>query len=502
MRAFIIIGMVICSAWTSEAQVIQSARVEFLIGRNDPNFEVLTAHQQGLFLHRRIAGQDDADLIEIIKLDTAFKENWRGFLPFDKHYKIIAKRSEKDKIFFLLRHQDFSKNGFILYAITQADGTFVRYDIKNYIPFVPTEFQVTDSAAIMGGYFNRVPVVTHYSFFSGRSKILPGLLNESGELTQVKTYHDGTFDVLIAAKNFQGQKTIWIKNYSANGDLLRNTALEPEGNKNLIFARSIKTQNNMQIVAGVFGSKNSEYSRGFFMASIDPSGSQQVRYYNFQDLENFFKYMKARRETRIKERIERRKIKGKKTRFNYRFLVHELVPYHDQFILLGEAFYPKYVSVDRGFYGGFFSPTPYAGQQFRDGRIFDGYVYTHAVVMGFDRDGQIVWDNSFEINDVKTFTLEQFVKLEIQSDKILLLYLFEDELRSKIIKGNQVLEGKSSEPIRGNMPNDLIGREERSENKLEYWYQKFFYASGVQEIINPQSGRRRVFYISKIACEK
>jgi hypothetical protein len=209
--------------------------------------------------------------------------------------------------------------------------------------------------------------------------------------------------------------------------------------------------------------------------------------------------MKARREKRVKERIARRKIRGKKTRFNYRFLVHEIVPYNNQYILLGEAFYPRYISIDRTSYGGFFSPSSnYRSTIIRDGRIFDGYHYTHAVVMGFDLQGKLLWDNSFEINDVKTFTLEQFVKLEVQEDKIALLYLFENELRTKIIKGNQVLEGKTSETIKTNATHEILAKEQNDFNRLDYWYRNYFYAYGVQEIVNPGTGKRRVFFINKI----
>ena len=256
----------------------------------------------------------------------------------------------------------------------------------------------------------------------------------------------------------------------------------------------------MQLVAGVFGGRNSLYSRGLFLASIDPSGMQQLRYYNYGDLENFFNYMKAKREKRVKERIERRKIKGKRTRFNYRFLVHEIVPYNNQYILLGEAFYPRYTSTDRTYYG-FFNPNAvYQNSIIRDGRIFDGYRYTHAVVMGFDLNGKLLWDNSFEINDVKTFTLEQFVKLEVQKDRIALLYLFENEIRTKIIKNDEVLEGKTFEPIRTKAENEIVKKDETDFNKLDYWYRDFFFAYGVQEITNPGTGKRRVFFINKVTC--
>ena len=484
------------------AQVLQTERFETPLLFNNDKFEIIAAGDQGLYLHRKFLGGKE-DQIQLVRLDTSFREKWSGFLNVEKNYILMGKKSFEDKLFLLFRYRDYSRNDLILYVIQQEYGHYSRYDIKSFIPFSPSEFQITDKAVLIGGYYNRVPVVLHFSFAIGKSKVLPGLFNETGELTQIRTYPDGTFDVLISALNLKRQRTIWIKNYDPEGNLFRNYALDPEG-KHLIFGRSLKADNNMQIVTGVYGStRSAEFSRGIFIASIDPSGMQQIKYYNFGDLENFFKYMKAKREQRIKNRIERRKIKGKKIRFNYRFLVHELVPYNNQYILLGEAFYPKYINSDRGFsYSSFFTPYMNSGAIIRNGRIFDGYYYTHAVVMGFDKNGKLLWDNSFEINDVRTFTLEQFVKLEVKEDKIALLYLFDDKIRTKIIKGEQVLEGKSVDPIRTLNANDIVRKENLDNGKLEYWYKGYMYAYGIQEIESPSiSGKpykRKVFFINKV----
>jgi hypothetical protein len=483
-------------------QVIQSDRFEITLDRNEKHFEITPAEDRGLFLHRRFRSEGNEDQVQIIKLDTAFQVNWQGYLPINRKFAIMGKRAEKDHLYLLLRNQDYTKKDLELISVEQQKGTFLRYVIRNFIAFVPTEFQITDQAALIGGYFNHVPVVIHFAFDTQKTKVLPGLLNESGELTQIQTYPDGAFDVLISAKNFGGERTIWIKNYDPEGNILRNVPLQPEHNKHLIFARSIKTANDMQLVAGVYGARNSEYSKGIFIASVDPSGLQQLRYYDYGDLENFFKYMKAKREQRVKERIERRKIRGKKTRFNYRFLVHEITPYNNQFILLGEAFYPRYQSVERTYYNGFFTPYNLGPNYIRNGRVFDGYRYTHAVVMGFDPNGKLLWDNSFEINDVKTYTLEQFVKLEKQPDKIALLYLFENQLRSKIIKGNEVLEGKTFEPLKTNSEKDIAKFEQSGDSNLDYWYDDYFYAHGTQEISNADHGRRRVFFINKVSYAK
>jgi hypothetical protein len=292
------------------------------------------------------------------------------------------------------------------------------------------------------------------------------MLSEMGELNQIKVHENGAFDVLINAKNFTNQKTIWIKGYDAEGNMLHQIPLQPEPKKNLLFAQSVKTTNETQLVAGVYGNRNSDYSK---------------------------------REKRVKERIERRRIRGKKLKFNYRFIVHEIVPYNNQFILLGEAFYPRYSNVDRNL--GFFYAS-YPSGTMRDGRVFDGYRYTHAVVMGFDRNGKLLWDNSFEINDVKTFSLEQFVRLETYPDRIALLYLFENQLRSKIIKGNEVLEGKTVEPIKTNDEKDVSKTERWSTSKLDYWYGNYFYAFGIQQIFNSEKGSRRVFFLNKVSHAK
>jgi hypothetical protein len=459
---------------------------------------VIPAQHEGLFLCRRLASRNE-DVIEVTKLDTSFAIQWKGYVTVNPKMQLVGKRTQIDKLYLLMRHRELLKKDLELYVLDQQGGQYAKLKVRNSIPFVPTDFQVTEQAAIIGGYYHNVPVVIHFSFKSGISKILPGMLSEMGELNQIKVHENGAFDVLINAKNFTNQKTIWIKGYDAEGNMLHQIPLQPEPKKNLLFAQSVKTTNETQLVAGVYGNRNSDYSKGIFIGNIDANGNQQLKYYNYGDLENFFKYMKAKREKRVKERIERRRIRGKKLKFNYRFIVHEIVPYNNQFILLGEAFYPRYSNVDRNL--GFFYAS-YPSGTMRDGRVFDGYRYTHAVVMGFDRNGKLLWDNSFEINDVKTFSLEQFVRLETYPDRIALLYLFENQLRSKIIKGNEVLEGKTVEPIKTNDEKDVSKTERWSTSKLDYWYGNYFYAFGIQQIFNSEKGSRRVFFLNKVSHAK
>ena len=112
-----------------------------------------------------------------------------------------------------------------------------------------------------------------------------------------------------------------------------------------------------------------------------------------------------------------------------------------------------------------------------------------------------MWDNSFEINDVKTFELEQFVKLDVRPDHITLLYLYDHQIRSKIIDDSQVLEGKSIAPIQLKFETDQTKKGGTEKSRLDYWYNHTFYAYGVQTVISTagtQTLKRRVFFINKI----
>jgi hypothetical protein len=477
-----------------QAQVLQPDRFEISIDNNDQGYEVIPAKENGLFLIRNLI-TNSSSVIELMKLDTSFTKKWQGYIEIEGRRDLVAKRSDKDNLYLLVRQGDLRKKDLFLYVVNQENGNYIEHKVRNIIQLMVTDFQVAKNGVIIGGYFNYIPVVLFFSFSTQTSRILPGLLNEQGELTHIKVNPDGSFDVLISGRTYNKQKTIWMKTYDENGNLQFQLPLIGEDNKSLLFARSVTTFNEMQLVAGTYGNKNSEYSRGIFVGSIASNGNQQIKYYNYADLENFFKYMKAKREQRIKERIERRKVRGKKVRFNYRFIVHEIVPYQDQYILLGEAFYPKYISTDPRFSNNFFSYTqPFFVQ---NGRIFDGFRYTHAVVMGFDKNGRLLWDNSFEINDVRTFTLEQFVRLELHEDKIALFYLHDNKIRSKIIRGNEVLEGKTSEPIRTTNEVDVAKNISLS-SKFDYWYGRYFFASGTQRLVNHAVGERKVFYINKV----
>lgn len=485
-------------------QVEQTARWEMNTDQEGEVYKIAPADSLGVVIYSKLQ-VNGTDQIELIRLDTALKQVWKGYIGTDHLLKISHAHVYKNNLFLLLTHQN-PLVGFVVIELNVESGKYLTHLVKNIIPFKPTEFISTKGAVLIGGYYNYRPLVLHYSLSQKKSKILPGFFNEPGELNQVKVNTDGSIDIIVSGRNAQKRKCLWIRNYNAEGDLLKTTTLEPTEKKSLIFGRSANLPNGQTLVAGVYGRKNSEYSRGIFVATISPYGEYVTRYYNFADLQNFFRFMRVNQEKRIKKRIERRKIKGKKTRFSYRFLVQELIPYNDQFIMLGEAFYPRYVYRARNSLNNFYGYNTLPGYQYyspyRNDQIFDGFQYTHAIVIGFDKEGKVRWDNSFEINDARSFQLEQFVKIAPGNGHIDLLYFYQNLIRTKIIQGSDVLEGKTADQIKMLHPNDFVNKNDIQPNRLHYWYGNHLLACGFQNIRGSKDRlaevKRRVFFINKI----
>jgi hypothetical protein len=490
-----LICYIFCTA-NLEGQIVQSGRLELPLNIGEERSKAASLGINGLMLYRRLAGKKD-DLIDLVRIDTTLKHVWNGFIAVEKNMNILQVQPTEESFFILLRDRNFIVADFEVIKVSLQNGEYIRYPVKNLIPFNPSEFLITGQAALMGGYFNYRPIVLYFNFKTQRSKVLPGFFNEPGELNQIKTYDDGSVDVIVCAKNFEKRKSLWIRNYDAEGDLIKTTILQPEEKKNLIFGRSVKLPNGDLLVTGVYG-RFSDYSRGIFVASINQAGEYHIAYYNFAQLDNFFSYMKARKEKRIKERIERKTIRGKKIKFNYRFIIHDIIPYQGQYIMTGEAFYPHYRYITPGYSAYRTGPaTPGFYLNNRNDMVFDGYQYTHAVVIGFDEAGKVKWDNSFEINDVKTMNLQQFVKIKTDKDRIVMMYLFQNTLRAKIIHDSQVLEGKTKDPIKAgaiDRSTDVLNENE----SLDFWYGNYFFADGVQQMKQPSGKFRRVFFVNKI----
>ncbi len=486
----------------SMGQIEQPKRYEVELESEDDFFNVLSIEEFGIVLSRKMHDvfEKGKSPWQFLALDTALYERWSTEIYIDFNYEMRGYDHIRNKAYYLFQYPQYRPGSDIIIEIDATTGMYQQYEVTMTLNFQLTEFEIVNNSAIFGGYVNMRPTVVQYFFKEGKTKVYPGLYYDKSRLLQVDVNDDREIITVISSiRTFDKKNTIAIRKYSPEGEMIENYDLIPKEKTSLIDARNISIDNNNDIIAGTYSGKNVKYSRGIFLAYLNAEGEEVMNNYNYGELENFFSYMKVRKEKRVKERIERKKIKGKKLKFNYRLLVHDIIPFEDQYILLGEAYYPKYNNYNT--YGGFYAYYPSSYSEY--GRyFFEGYQYTHAVVIGFDGRGKLLWDNSFEINDAMSYNLKQFVHVDPRKDKIVLLYNYENVVRSKLIEGNEVIEGKSFNDISLKFQDDEVKNNESEYGGLEKWYNDRFFAYGVQKIKNMKDVgvklNRKVFFINKI----
>jgi hypothetical protein len=500
-------GILCFITFNATSQIEQPRRAEIELRPQENFFTVVSAEEKGLIMFRE---KDDivkngTTAWEFIKYDTGLHQEWIQNYNVEFDQEFLGYDYSRNDLFLLFKRGNYQQSEYKMIRMNLNNGDTAQFKINNLMPIVLSDFNVIGQAALLSGQVNNRAVVIHYDYIEKKIKVLPGMYRKYTEITEIKIDDiNRSFSVVMTEKTVDRRNTVTAKTFDENGELLKNVMLNPNDKLNIIYGRSTTFDDDMQLVVGTYSLGNSNFSRGIYVAKIDEQGQEIFNHYNFGDLHNFFTYMKAKRENRIKQRIARRKVKGKNVRFNYRLLVHDIIEKDDNYILIAEAYYPKYSHSNHGImYGGYNQFNSFRRYGNTNGLYFDGYKYTHAIVAGFDKNGKLLWDNSFEINDVESFQLETFVKASVEKDKIVLLYLYENVVRSKIINDDKVLEGKAFNEIKLKFEEDVVKNGDTKVGGLEYWYDNNFIAFGVQKIRNnkAQNGvySREVFYINKIS---
>lgn len=486
----------------TSAHIYQPERLEFDISDFSEGYRMINGGKDGLLVMEATnnrAGEGHQWIFYYV--DTLLNVVWNRTctIPFDSY--MAGTEYHDGKFYILFNKAKLRQENLMVLEIDIREISILQYDITTVFPIQLTFFEVLGDNLIFAGYTNYRAVLLTFNLREQVPRVIPGFYdNKSDILDIIIDDNMHVFTVIQSELMRNRRNTIVAKTFTASGDLIQSNTIEPGDKKNLIDGASTIFLGGFQYIAGTYSRRSAEYSRGLYLAKFVNGRQQFVKYYDFADLNNFFGYMSDRREKRIKDRITRMKTKGKKPQFSYRLLVHDIVQHGGEYLMIAEVYYPRYSSNSANYMGP--SSSGNNGNYARYNPTFMGYRYTHAIVVAFDRNGRIIWDNNFEIDDVETYTLKEYVTVSPHDDRIVLMYLDDNTIRSKIIENDEIMEGKTFNPVKLSFLRDQIKSGTSDEEDLERWYGSTMVACGEQNIQNDLAvgGKfnRRVFYINKI----
>ncbi|MBD2751562.1 hypothetical protein [Spirosoma validum] len=478
-------------AW---AQLAHSMRLEIPSNPNEAeSFEVTPLTERGVLVTIRTGSSYDNTPIryDFQRYDVNLKQIWKTEFKQDIKFKSVLTYDTDQYAYHLFREYDTGTFQFL--RVHLDDGTIETFEGSLVDQFDVRHFKVMGSQAYVGGYRHTRPVVMSFSFFDRSAKVLPGLYVNRMELNSLEI-DEARHEVNVLIHSVKRHCKFSIRTYNYENKLLRT--LDFDGAENsLISGKLLPINESESLLVGNYSTDCTPYSQGIYVTRIHHGDSNNasdttansIQYIEFSQLQNFFNYLKPNRQQKLLARAQKKKEEGKDYRFHYRLLVHDLQPTPDGLTLVAEVYYPQY----RG------NTLAYGGNM-RGSDRYEGYRYTHAFICGFNKQGQLLWDNCFPIKELLSKDLTEMVQVSQQGDRMVLAYPNDGEITTEVIQGNKILKEREKFKLKTNTENEKVTFSNK--DNLMAWYGRHFLAFGFQKIALTRNytNQREVFYLNKL----
>lgn len=505
----------------TNAQTIK--RVELPTQTTNETFHTISLGGKGVVLVSQIA----KNAFNIQKFNADLERDWTLNGTIEDNLDFVKSSYDGQSVYLL-----FTRNRTDFYQVVKVGlaGFMETFYLTSVDRFQITDFQTLGYSVFMAGTVRDEPMLLYTNLASKQSKVLPGVTQANTVIQSVDvdtTHH--LVNVCYAARKGREIKLI-SRTFDEYGQSVGQIVLNPDPDYSLLNGRLFMLNDSTKLMIGTYGFRNMQgnnnsASQGLFLSKIVYDEVDFTQYHSFTDFKNFFNFMSEREQERMQRKIERKKESGTDVKLNYRLLVHDIIEQNGNYLISGEVFYPEYRNNMNGPYGmsswwgspmmspwgwggfgmfpsyGLWNPyywDPWFGsRRMNNGQVFNGFVYTHAIVAGFNPKGELLWDNSLPFENVRSMELKEKVRVKPNPDQTIeMLYSNKGAIKAKVFDGNKVLADRQPIPILTADMGDRV--RQTTTDEVLYWYDNYYLAFGYQRITG-DDGRRNVFYMNKIS---
>ncbi|RYU79706.1 hypothetical protein [Hymenobacter persicinus] len=494
----------------------QPARLELDLHpfNSEVHVQVLPEDSSAVLLVERESGGLRRGKFSFQKLNHALQPGWTKALDVPVGFELTDLCAEEPMVYALFQDSSPGHRLWVA-ALNSRSGeiTTTTFDTK-------TSREIYETKALGGNLFVTVQVEQHVTVLllnlrTGQLQFLPSVYEEIPAALTFTADSISKRAKFVVSQSNGFKSRLQVKQLSPQGQLLRTDYVQAASDRGLLTAQLSPGDTTERLLTGTYTLRDSRYSQGLFAtdlsAGVTPSGAREsLRFYDFFNLKHFFDFMHPAREARFRQRGERRRATAGEFRLHYRLLMHDLVPFQNGYVLVAEVYYPHYQGNTYGFNPGFGYGPGYGynrGYNYLLNRTrgFEQYTTTHAIVCGFDRRGNLLWDNTFVLKDVKSHDLVATVRLRPLPDgkRLALAYLDEDVIRYKIIDRTASSPNDLSVPIQTTTAASKNPEKpsSTSDGDLQAWYGNRFLAYGFQHVRVEGGQDRDVFFVNAVAFE-
>ena len=516
MKNLLLIAFFFLTSWSS-AQQVEPVRYEVNRWNKAQGCHFEAFGEQGGLMCIETEKTDKAKhrLWNFACLDSSLYETRSDLIPLPERLNFFDSDHDNRFTAFFFVNEDNKKAAdtlnFIVVAYDRQENTYRTFWDKWPEKSVPLSIAVADGTMLLAlNSKNGNGSLYFYNMTSDACRTITPSSSNSFVL-----FHTAAFPqehrFVVAAKEFENKRFVSTSFmvYGTNGNLLvsyryeniPNAALGRMGfrfneNRNLVVIGTLERETGRKVnLEGVTENFDKESVGVVWMRFA--GGAPDNKVYLFKDMPEIEHALTS--SDRVKLREEQLKLKknqkATKGEVAFQFLTPRLTDFDDLTVFAVEAFMPYYHTETRMSYGyyGYYGGYPYTYT------VFDGYDFFSEVLLAFDKEGHLQWQQSVKFDNELTYDLYPHASEGVCFDELVVTSPYHNKLRYTAFSADgQQLMNQQSEKIAPIHGGDYV--EDEYFAQIARWYDTRFLIFGSQIIQNGSQPkpRRTVYYLQKV----
>ena len=448
-------------------------------------------------------------------LDSTLYETRNDLIPLPDKVRFLASDSDGRYAAFIFINDGNKKAAdtldFIVVSFNREENTYQTFWDKWPEKSVPLSVAVADGSMLLAlNNKNGNGTLLFYDLTSNQCHTTVPKPSSSFVLFQTKAFAKEHCFV-VAAKEFENKRFVSTSFmvYSSSGNLqssyryenIPNAALGRmvfrfDESRNLVVIGTLERETGRKVnLEGVTENFDKESLGVVWMRFA--TGTSDSKIYLFKDMPDIEHALTASDRVRVREERLKKQKKENATlsEIAFQFLTPRLTDFGDLTVFAVEAFMPYYHTETRMNYGyyGYYGGYPYTYT------VFDGYDFFSEVLLAFDSDGHLRWQQSVKFDNELSYDLFPHAGEGVCYDELVVASPCRNKLRYTAFDAQgQVLMNLQEDKLAPIHGADYV--EDEYFAKLKQWYGSRFLIYGSQIIQNSTQPkpRRTVFYLQKV----
>lgn len=526
MKRLVLIALLFVACWAS-AQQVEPVRYEVSRWNKDQSAHFESLGTEGGIMVSETDKTDKAKhrLWSFACVDTSLYELRTELIPLPEKLTFVDACNDEGFVVFLFANNDNKKAAdsldFIVVSFNRKKQTWLTYwDKWNLLQpqglekGVPLSVELCDGTLMMAVNSKSGNGNLYFYDLTGETRphVAPAP-SSSSILFQTEAFTE-RHCFLVAAKVYEDKHFTYTAFlvYSCKGQLLAAYRYENipkatmgrmgfrfDDSGNLVVIGTLERETGRKVsIEGITENFDKESLGVVWMKFVD--GTPESKVYLFKDMPDIERALTGSDRVRVnEERLKKRnKDKGTMGEIAFQLLTPRLTDFGDLTVFSAEAFMPYYHTETRMNYGyyGYYGGYPYTYT------VFDGYDFFSEILLAFDKDGQLRWQQSVRFDNELTYNLYPHGAESACYDELVVVSPARNKLR--YIAFNS--EGK---PVMFSQEEKLVSSfgadylEDEYFAQIERWYGSRFYIYGSQVIQNSSQPKphRWVYYLQKVQYE-